>query len=581
MSDYTILTAVRNRTSQLELALPSWMRSDCSQILIVDYSSSKPVEESLSGLSISDSRIKIVRVSGKNRWWLSDAFNIGLSLVETALVLKLDADHEIDATGVREQLPGIGEFVTGSHLHSRMNQQYTNGAISCHSDDLKKIGGWDARISTYGWDDSDLYERLEFLGLRHLLFRESTIHHLDHSDEQRADPKSISRLPSSFLRASIQVNKSLTHGSLPWGGGSLAARRWNSSAPEGDRLLESRPILALDLLSKNFQAANSIRSRLGNFLNPTLMRTLRKTLSIVRDILVHKTVPSVIKGPSRVVIRPEHGLGNRLRALASGYQLASRIGSELVVVWIPDEHCEAHFSDLFDWSGNVINCEEDLESLVRETRHREFDWRVKKRRFDEFRARLTRGPIYVRSSKTFLGNLVDGSGVGRRFLQALVPSVKVVRQIEKLSPGFRVGLHVRQIHGEEFQHLPFESSANWGPDEQELIDLHRRKTETSLFQSLLEYFDEVNASSVEQPVLVCTDNLRARSDLARYLGGRARFLSPDPLSRSQESVVQAMAEMYGLSACSLLIGSHYSAFSEVASLLSSNDQLVKLVGRDF
>ena len=42
-----------------------------------------------------------------------------------------------------------------------------------------------------------------------------------------------------------------------------------------------------------------------------------------------------------------HGLGNRLRVLASAYNIAKNSGRDLVICWDKDEHLNADFYELF------------------------------------------------------------------------------------------------------------------------------------------------------------------------------------------------------------------------------------------
>ena len=49
-----------------------------------------------------------------------------------------------------------------------------------------------------------------------------------------------------------------------------------------------------------------------------------------------------------LIVMVEGGLGNRLRAFASGWALAKSLGYLYTVVWSPGVECAALFGDLFD-----------------------------------------------------------------------------------------------------------------------------------------------------------------------------------------------------------------------------------------
>ena len=49
-----------------------------------------------------------------------------------------------------------------------------------------------------------------------------------------------------------------------------------------------------------------------------------------------------------LIIHVQYGLGNRLRALASGMSVAAARHMPMLVVWARDAHCNCSFSELFD-----------------------------------------------------------------------------------------------------------------------------------------------------------------------------------------------------------------------------------------
>lgn len=58
-------------------------------------------------------------------------------------------------------------------------------------------------------------------------------------------------------------------------------------------------------------------------------------------------------GKKLLIIEVQHGLSNRLRALASAMSISDQINRELKIIWIPNKHCEARMSDLFILNENT------------------------------------------------------------------------------------------------------------------------------------------------------------------------------------------------------------------------------------
>jgi len=581
---FSILTAVRGRQENLLRALPSWLGTSALEVIIIDYSSEPSIARVLEERDISDSRVRVVRVEERLRWHLSEAFNFGLQFVKSDVVLKLDADFILDENIELELGLAGNSFKTGTWTHPDRTQQYTNGAVLAKISHLLTIGGWDPRITTYGWEDSDLYERLEFLGLQRELFTPQAIYHREHSHDERSNLSIEFSDTQALLRASIQVNRLVAYSDHPWkrvSHGDVLEKHsacstrlpWPALDPE-DRALTSLRLLQETLVAGTRPLNKSIYS-----LAPPWMRRLASVRSILRGSHPLRLIAGN-RGPSRIILRVEHGLGNRLRALSSGFALANRLQVPLVVCWIPDAHCQARLSDLFHWEGRVIEDEEHLKEELATGRFRLFDWSVVKPRWSESLLMATRGGVFIRSSKDFHW-VAEDIRIANRFLQALNPVEDVMNLLGQISTDFSLGLHLRQIGGFQYEHLEHESVSNWGRDAQAKIQFERSKVRTEEFLQLVDYFDDVRGGSDKVPIFVSADNLEAKSAIILGLGERARFLESQPELRGVRSIQQALAELYALARADFLIGSTYSAFTEIAHRLALPSQGLHIVGREY
>lgn len=584
-SGVSILTAVRNRESSLLKALPSWLASGANEILIVDYSSERPILQLLEAQGVSDPRLRVIRVSGKRRWWLSDAFNTGLENVAFDRVLKLDADHKISNNIIFHANPSETEFFTGHWSNPIPGQAHTNGAVFVPTNHLRAIGGWDLRIRTYGWDDSDLYERLMYFGLTRRLIRHDLLFHITHSDTERLDSKSRSMFDTGgLLRALTEANRLASQNSLPWKGNgaplskSVELRQGpqavSIAGSDVDRALMSVATLG-KILSGNSRPWESFRSSVPQFVKRLLVLLLPRTESLERN------VPNEPKNQREVLVRVEAGLGNRLRALAAGFQYAQRLGAKLTVAWIPDAHCEAEFSELFEWGGDVVTTDDELDARLKSKNHVAFDWRVKMPIIQLLRAKITRQDLYFRSSKFFLMGTPSSWKIAERFLKCLVLSAEVAALIEDVKKDYPVAFHVRQVGGSKFEHLAFEAEHNWGPAAQRKIGLKRESVKTEIFEFVVDYLASYSTGSAGIPVFVAADNKETKGRLVEALGINARFLNSSPEGRGPRQIQEALAEMVLISKADLLIGSTYSSFTEVAHIMASSKQTLKQVGERF
>jgi len=186
----SIVSACMNRNENLMKAIASWLKLPIDEIIIVDWSSTEPVLDSLQKAGIQDRRVKVIRVEGESRWVLTYAFNVGLQSVAYDTVYKLDADIMTAENFLESNALAHGELVRGfwktaldANSHDQM---FINGSFGCSTQALRNVGFYNENIRSYGWDDSDLYHRLsEFSGLTTKYLALNSLHHIEQEEAER------------------------------------------------------------------------------------------------------------------------------------------------------------------------------------------------------------------------------------------------------------------------------------------------------------------------------------------------------------------------------------------------------------
>jgi len=182
----SIVTACMNRNDNLAKVIPSWLALDVNEIVVVDWGSSIPVRETLA--SIQDNRVTIIEVPAAT-WCLTAAFNVGLQFASGERIYKVDSDIVFDKNFLVKNPFTRSEFIRGHWKEASdaglAEQKFVNGTFGAFRADLISIGFYNEKITTYGWDDTDLYQRLTGLGRCGKSILLESIHHTEHDDDAR------------------------------------------------------------------------------------------------------------------------------------------------------------------------------------------------------------------------------------------------------------------------------------------------------------------------------------------------------------------------------------------------------------
>ena len=149
-------------------ALKSWVEvRGVSEIIIVDWDSKLSIVEVVRNVlnhSLNAPYVKVIEmsVSSTQSWRIAVAFNIGLDHVHSDIVLKLDSDTFLAPNFLENNVLHPGTFRYASWRHARdENELHLKGVFMAQTSHLHTVHGMDERISLYGWDDDDIFERLQ------------------------------------------------------------------------------------------------------------------------------------------------------------------------------------------------------------------------------------------------------------------------------------------------------------------------------------------------------------------------------------------------------------------------------------
>ena len=206
----SIVCACMNRSKPLKACIGSWLLdSRINEILIIDWSSSPKLK-----LDNLDPRIRIVRIDGEKYFNLGKAYNLGFKLAKSSKIMKMDTDYFInpyyDLIG---ELPlPKSNFYTGNWMLHKFDGdmgffRFTNGWLYIDKEDFLNVGGYREDLKGYGFDDSDLYQRLIQSGIARAtlnLNSKPLLFHVPHNANLR-----VENYENKNIRETMQYNRDL------------------------------------------------------------------------------------------------------------------------------------------------------------------------------------------------------------------------------------------------------------------------------------------------------------------------------------------------------------------------------------
>jgi hypothetical protein len=286
---------------------------------------------------------------------------------------------------------------------------------------------------------------------------------------------------------------------------------------------------------------------------------------------------AIITNRPKFYIDAQHGLGNRLRAIASAATIARATQKQLVIIWQPDHHCQARFCDLFDYEipveeesfiGNASSmCDKVYNYMTSEAnshKNEEINLSIK-------------GDIYVRSAFT----LKSRTGCWESE-NAFLKSLKAHDFIHGLTSAIRhpnnLSVHVRMAGGKEYDQLPYENQSNWTAEDHKRIAEWR---ERSHYRHFFNRIDRLIEDKEVDSIFVAADLPETYDEFRIRYGDRMTWLPRQKNDRSVEQLQFALADAILLSRAKYFLGSTWSSFSELALRLADPGIRHEMSGIDF
>lgn len=605
----SVITACMNRNANLAIAIRTWLSiSEIREIIVVDWSSTEPVLDTLKrhlrDIPRWSEKVKLIRVEGQTKWVLSWAYNLAARHATRPWLLKLDCDNTLEkyfiqshlriATETESVAETTSEFFTGDWQKARnRNELHLNGVLLTPRHSFLAIGGYNEFIQSYGWDDSDLYLRLETsLHMRRVAIDNNTISHIEHDD--------VARSTKNTFR-DIHFNRFLSQ-KLSWDLSRMGCRYSITDVSEDQG----------NDVQWWFQKARLVS-------HPVISAACSEwaLAELEKFIAIKMKMPQDLANNSKrfIYAHVRNGLGNRARALASVYSLfdglnksevynADKKNWHLVIVWDRSFHCEAELGDLFDLSSLSKEYPSQI-SIITELPTRSMLSQplyelAANNNLDEY---TVKNGIVVATMDKLLeavgeqvrkgepaSILLESTSVIQSpfgdwhkdcaFLRKLqvVPEVQhlideTIRKMGGKDLSKMVGVHIRLGQGDQ----PFDDVSGWSLKQQETWYHWRDKSSVPTFVAKMQ---ELRDQEPDLCFFLASDSGRVYDEVKEHFPPDTIFTQHRSVfDRSLEQVRTGLGDTILLGRCKMLLCSNWSSFSEMVIRFSAIPKLVS--GVDF
>lgn len=603
-SGVSIIAACKNRNDNLLTVLPSWVGCNgINEIILVDWDSDVKVIETIDAILLSTNMITVVEVKNEPRWILSHALNIAARIASFDTLLKLDCDDLLDPNFISAHSNlGAKNFYCGNWaLAADDNQTHLNGVLYVQRKNFMHVNGYNEYIQTYGWDDTDLYNRLGAAGLRALDIDTNFVSHIPHDNTLRStfDPF-----------ADIHYNRFLVN-YLPWSPAVNMSLFYSTPStiyyPNVQRMI-IRGVVEKVYAKVPADAADKARNDLDNYF---------KQLGLANPC-GHWNL--YCQGQYNVLyINCRNGPGNRLRALASAYNMFNYLLNNptynsfswrFVIIWHRDYHCDASFDSIFTVEslinmspgniylldnapflpdttvkipGEMVSVPPQFPSTTLVTPNTPT---AINEVLNQISVETSHLHLYIESASV-INFPFNTWAQDCAFIRALVPTPEVQsivadQQVAIADALARLGSTATSIAGLVGVQIrigqsdqPFDNISDWPADKRAQWEYWRSQSGYDKFLKQMRILIAGGAAGF----YLASDSEWVYERMEEEFGEQLFYIKRNVWDRSTEEIIYGLADAILLGQTSIVYGSNWSSYAELIAKLSNVP--LKLAGRDF
>lgn len=585
----------------------SWLQvSLVRQVILVDWSSSPPLRDtidaiiatnlhSISNITLPD--VHIIRVAGEPHWILSRAYNLAASLTKYDTLFKVDCDVSLhlDAILVHALPRNPPSFFAGrDSLARHENELYLSGQFIAPRSLFFEIGGYDERIQTYGYENVDLYQRLEAAGASRLNLSYDYLSHILHHQTTRSQagvlfPSTQGDINGNLLK---QINDSWTanheRSQYKWevAEGTSDAVHATRSPPDLSELVDEHTLASVraSVFSDHLYNEFFIPQAVVESMSQPMRETFLRNLVVNSEYAGLDRVEHPDDAPPIIIIHVQNGIGNRLRVLGSGLAFAAATDREPVVIWERDEQFGAIFSEIFNESSAWFPVIDEFPEPWPFNRLEKEDDRWKRMLYVNYMLDEDVGMkvddvkdknIYFKSSAIMNSELTsweteNESLLRLHFIDEILSLAN--KMFDSINASKLAGVHVRNRSLDDDILGVDDNRKFYYKRDMDLIDKWRAVTKVSHFIPTMRKF--LKNGTVES-FFVASDSIDVCKQLKSTFGDDViNFIDRDCDDRGAICLRYAVADILVLAKTNPFLGSTWSSFTEAAMRLGGPKALM-------
>jgi len=211
---WTFLTMSKGRNHHLERSLPSMLKQDNCEVLLIDYDC--PDNASQLGLKlavgVNHARLKCIQFHDRPEFFMPEIINTGFAHARSEWVFILGCDMILKPDFMEFVMAAMKDrhyvdFDTGKKPNGLpLSKVGYYGAFGVQRSVFHEVGGYDEDLKGYGYADTDFKTRMHEHGVQRVTIPESCADHIDHDKDDRVRFYSEKAGNTSFER-NVQISQ--------------------------------------------------------------------------------------------------------------------------------------------------------------------------------------------------------------------------------------------------------------------------------------------------------------------------------------------------------------------------------------